>query len=171
MARLGGPLEWVVVNPALVLGPVLDKDASPSVAVVQKLLAGYLPNLPRLGFPIVDVRDLADLHLRAMLDPAAAGERFLGSDPFLWMADVATILRDRLGPDARRVPRRRLRDFAVRIAAWFDPVVRGQLYELGKVRRASSAKSMRVLGWTQRPIADTIVDTARSLLAVGAVTR
>lgn len=164
--REGAKLEWVVINPALVLGPVLASDASTSVEVVDLLLKGAFPGLPRLGYPIVDVRDLAVLHVRAMTEPAAAGERFLASGDFLWMEEIATILRERLGETARKVPRRRLPSFAVRMAAWFDPVIRGQTFELDKRRRASSAKAERVFGWRTRPVAETIVDTAESLLRV-----
>jgi dihydroflavonol-4-reductase len=163
MKKLGGPMQWVAINPALVLGPVLDRDTSPSVAVVSKLMNGELPGLPKLGFPIVDVRDLAELHLIAMTHPAAAGQRFLGSGKFMWMTDVADVLRSRLGADAKKVPTRKLPNFAVKIASWFDPIVRGQLYELNKVRRASSAKAESMLGWKMRSVEDTIVDTARSL--------
>jgi dihydroflavonol-4-reductase len=163
MKKLGGTMQWVVINPALVLGPVMDRDASPSVAVVSKLMNGEIPGLPRFGFPIVDVRDLAELHLIAMTHPAADGQRFLGAGKFMWMEQIADVLRTRLGSDAKKVPKRKLPNFAVKIASWFDPIVRGQLYELNKVRRASSAKAESILGWKMRPVEDTIVDTARSL--------
>lgn len=169
LPKLVRPIEWVTVNPALVIGPVLDRDASASVAAVSKLLDGSVPGLPRLGWPMVDVRDLADLHIRAMLDPKAAGERFLGSGPFMWMADVAKVLKARLGDRAKKVPTRMLPDFVVRIVALFDKEVKSQIFELGKVRRASSAKAESMLGWAQRPIEDSIVDTAESLFAVGSV--
>lgn len=169
LPKLARPVEWTTVNPALVIGPVLDKDASASIAVISKLLSGDIPGLPRFGWPMVDVRDLADLHIRAMTDPKAAGERFLGSGPFLWMGDVAAILKQRLGERARKVPTRKLPDFLVRIFGLFDPEVKGQLFELGRVRRASSAKAETTLGWTPRPIEESIVETAESLFAVGAV--
>lgn len=162
-------LDWVAINPALVIGPVLDKDASASIALISKLLEGSVPGLPRLGWPLVDVRDLADLHIRAMTDPKAPGERFLGSGPFMWMGDVAAVLKRRLGDRARKVPTRKLPDWLVRIVGMFDPELKGQLFELGHKRRASSAKAESMLGWTQRPIEDSIVDTAESLFAVGAV--
>ena len=75
----GGALELVTVNPALVLGPVLRSDVSTSSELIKKLLDGSVPALPRMGFCLADVRDIARLHLLAMTSPAAAGQRFLGS--------------------------------------------------------------------------------------------
>ena len=75
-------------------------------------MLGGMPGVPRIGFNVVDVRDLADLHLRAMTDAAAVGERFIGVGGFMWMSDVAAELRARLGADARRVPTRTLPDSA-----------------------------------------------------------
>jgi dihydroflavonol-4-reductase len=160
--KLGSKMEWVAVCPALVIGPVLDKDASPSVAAVSKLLGGEMPGIPRFGYPIVDVRDLADLHIRAMTSDVAAGD-------FLWLEDIAKVLRNRMGARARKVPKRNLPNFVVKMASWFDPIVRGQLFELGKVRRASSDKAKSQLGWTMRPLEQSIVDTAESLLRFGVV--
>ena len=104
IAAEGGATNLAVVNPALVIGPVLGRDFSDSVQVVQRLLSGKVPGLPRLGFNIVDVRDVADLHVRAMTDPAAAGQRFIASGDYAWMADLAAILRARLGTEAAKVP-------------------------------------------------------------------
>jgi dihydroflavonol-4-reductase len=169
LPKLPRPLEWVAINPGLVLGPVLDKDSSASVLIVAKLLRGEFPGLPRIGYPVVDVRDLADLEVRAMTAPQAAGQRYLGSGPFVSMSDIAHILKDRLGEKAKRVPTRKVPDWLVRLGGLFDSEVRGQLFELGKVRRPSSAKAERELGWFSRPLEETIMDTAISLEAVGAL--
>ena len=80
-----------VVNPGAIIGPVLSDDLSYSLQAVQRLLEG-MPGVPRLGFSLVDVRDVADLEIRAMTAPEAGGERFIAADRFLWMA------RDRRGP-------------------------------------------------------------------------
>ena len=163
LAKDGGPLELTTVCPGAVLGPVLGTDYSASIDIVKKLLDGSLPGLPRFGFPIVDVRDIADLHIRAMRAPAAAGQRYIGAVDFLWMADVADILRARL-PN-RRIPSRKLPNWLVRLSATFDPVVRDRLFELGKYRPVSAARAKSELGWSPRPLADTIADTANSLIA------
>ena len=170
MAREGGALELVTVNPGAVLGPVFGKDFSASIEIVKKLMDGSLPGLPRFGFPLVDVRDIADLHVRAMVHPAAAGERFIGAGPFYWMADVARVLKARLPASAaRRVPSRTLPDWLIRASAMFDPLVRSRLFELGKERPVSAEKARRVLGWSPRPNDEAIMATAESLIAHGLV--
>ena len=165
----GGELELVTVNPGLVLGPVLGSDFSASIEAVKKLLDGSIPALPHFGFNVVDVRDIAALQLLAMTTPSAAGQRFIGSCDFYGMADIAKILKQGLGDRARKVPSISVPDFLVRVIAIFDPVARGRLYELGKPRQVSSEKARRMLGWATRPVQETVLDTARSLQAQGAV--
>lgn len=165
----GGALELATVNPGLVLGPVMGPDFSASITAIQMLMDGKLPGLPRFGWPLVDVRDIADLHCRAMLAPEAAGQRYIGAGPFFWMADVAAVLRARLPDASRRVPRRKLPNWLVRLSATFDPVVRGRLFELDKLRGVSADKARRELGWTPRSGEDAIVATAESLMAEGLV--
>jgi dihydroflavonol-4-reductase len=162
-------MTLTTVLPALVQGPVLGADFSGSVELVARLLSGRISRLPRLGFSLVDVRDLVDLHLRALRAPEAAGERFAASSEFLWMADLARLLRERLGERAAKVPTRPVPDFLVRLAGWFDSEARQLTPNLGQRREFSSAKAERVLGWRARPMADSLVDTAESLLREGLV--
>ena len=163
----GGTLEFCTINPGMVLGPVLGSDYSPSVSVVTKLLDGSLPGCPRIGFGIVDVRDIAAAHVLAMTTPGLHRERFLCAGDFLWMVDIASILKIRLGDKAKKVPMRVLPDWLVRIVARFDPLVRQVTSELSHRRDAGHAKGR--LGWTMRPAEETIVDTARSLIEHGLV--
>ena len=167
--REGRALELVTINPGAVLGPVLGTDFSASIDIVKKLVDGSLPGLPRFGWPLVDVRDIADLHLRAMVQDRAAGQRYIGAGPFFWMSDIAAVLRERVPQLARRVPRRNLPNWLVRLSARFDPVVRDRLFELGKHRPVSAEKAMGQLSWRPRSNADSIADTAESLLAQGLV--
>ncbi|MDB5708808.1 MAG: aldehyde reductase [Sphingomonas bacterium] len=169
VAAEGGTLEFCTVNPSAVLGPVWGDDFSASIEVVKKMLEGALPGYPRLGFGIVDVRDVADLHVRALNAPDMAGERFVCSGPFYMMAEVGRALRKHLGPEARKVPTRNLPDFLVRLFALFDPVVRQVTGELGKARDGDSTHAREVLGWEMRPAEESIVDTARSLIDLGLV--
>ncbi|WP_431878619.1 SDR family oxidoreductase [Amycolatopsis sacchari] len=165
--REGASLELAVVNPVGVLGPVLGAEVSTSSTLIQRLLNRELPALPRLSFALVDVRDVADLHVRAMTDPAAQGERFLAvAGETLWIADIARVLRDRLGA---RVPTREAPDLLVRLASRMDASLRPTVHELGKVKRASADKARRVLGWRPRSNEELIVDSARSLLDLGLV--
>ncbi len=171
IAAEGGGMEFVTINPGLVLGPVLGGDFSGSLVVITKLLNGALPGLPRIGFPVCDVRDIAAAHVAAMTLPGLAGERFLCTGEFLWMADVAAILKSRLADQARRVPTMKLPDFLVRLSALFDPEVRMVVSELGRDRACNARHARERIGWTPRPAAELIVDTARSLIAAGLVRR
>ena len=169
MKAEGGALELSVVNPSGIFGPVLGSDFSSSIELVKRLMDG-MPGCPKLYFGVVDVRDVADLHLRAMTNPAASGERFIAvSGNVMSMLDIATVLKARLGRDAKKVPTRQLPNWVVRLAARFDPGMRTLLPMLGKVRNATSAKAERVLGWKPRSREDAIVATAESLLQFGIV--
>jgi len=163
VAERGESGKLAVVNPGAILGPVLGEEHSTSLAMVERLLKG-MPGTPRIGFSVVDVRDVADLHLRAMTAPAAGGERFIAVVRFQWMADVAAVLRDRLGPAAAKVPKRGVPDLVVRAMGIFDPSVRSVASQLGEKVELSSAKAESVLGWSPRPVEETIVDCARSLI-------
>lgn len=168
MAREGGALELSTVNPVAVFGPVLGADYSASILIVQRLMTGALPGSPRLCFGVVDVRDVVDLHLRAMTHPAARGERFLAvAGDFLWMAEMARMLKSRLGADARRVPTRQLPNWMVRLASLRDPAIKVILPELGKSKNASNEKARRLLGWSPRSNEEALAATAESLLRLG----
>lgn len=168
IAREGGKLELSVVNPVGVFGPVLGPDYSTSILYVQRMMDGAVPGLPHLYFGAVDVRDVADMHLRAMMNPAAKGERFLAvSGDFIALADVAKVLKSRLGAAAKRVPTRQLPDWLVRLAALRDPAIKQILPELGKRKNATSEKAQRVLGWKPISREDSIVATGKSLIRLG----
>jgi nucleoside-diphosphate-sugar epimerase len=170
IAREGGTLELAVVNPVLVLGPVLGPDTSPSILFISRLLDGSLPGCPDLSFGVVDVRDVADLHLRAMIAPAARGERFLATaGDFVSVREIAGMLKDGLGAAARKVSTRRLPSWLVRMAGLFDPQVKGIVPELGKHKNASNEKARRLLGWAARSPREAVVATGQSLLELGLV--
>jgi dihydroflavonol-4-reductase len=156
------------VNPALVLGPVLDGDFSGSAQAVERLMTGRVPGLPRLGFNVVDVRDVADLHIRAMTDPKAAGERFVAAGHYAWMSEIAELLRANLGEAAAKVPTRKVPDFVLRVVGLFDKELASVTPSLGHKHDNSSAKAQRLLGWRPRPLEETVLDTARSLIGAGA---
>jgi nucleoside-diphosphate-sugar epimerase len=168
MAKEGGALELSVVNPVAVFGPVLGPDFSTSVLLIQRLLTGTVPGSPKLNFGVVDVRDIADLHLRAMVQPAAKGERFLGvAGDFMSIHAMAMVLKTRMGEAGRKVPARELPNWLVRIAALRDPAVKQILPELGKLKNGTNEKARRLLGWAPRSNEEAIVATAESLLRLG----
>jgi nucleoside-diphosphate-sugar epimerase len=167
MATEGRSLELTAINPSGIFGPVLGPDHSASIDLVKRLMKG-MPACPKLHFGVVDVRDVADLHVRAMMDPVAAGQRFIAvSGECMSMRDIAMVLRARLGDAARKVPTRELPNWVVRLAARFDPTMKPLLPLLGQVRNATSAKAQRLLNWSPRPREDAVTATAESLVRFG----
>lgn len=164
----GAEERLAVVNPGAIIGPVLNDDLSYSLEAIERLLKG-MPGMPRLGFSFVDVRDVADLEVRAMTSPEAGGQRFIAVTKFLWMADTGEILRDRLGDAAAKVPTRTIPDFVVRAMALFDGGIRSAVGGLGKRSELSSEKARTTLGWTPRPIEDTIAESGESLIEHGVI--
>lgn len=170
LRREGGRLEMAVVNPTGIFGPVISPELSTSVAIIQQMLQGKLPALPKASFGVVDVRDVVDLHIRAMESPDAAGQRFLAvADGIISFKDIALLLKQRLGDNARKVGSATIPDWVIRFLAVFARNVRGILPELGNVRYASNEKARRMLNWTPRPIEDAIVATAETLIRNGFV--
>jgi len=168
ISREGKGLELSVVNPVAVFGPALGPDYSASILMVQRLMDGALPGCPQLYFGVVDVRDVADLHVRAMLHPAAKGERFLAvAGDFIAMVGVAKVLKRHMGAAAKRVPTRELPNWVVRLAALRDPAVKVISPELGKKKNGSNQKARTLLGWTPRSNEEAVVATAESLLRLG----
>lgn len=169
VAAEGGDIEYCSICPSVVLGPVWSADYSASVMIVRKLLDGSMGACPDFGFGVVDVRDVADLHVRALKAPQMAGERFIASGRFVKIREVADILRARLGAEAHKVTTRNVPDWLVRVAATFNPLARAVAGELGSVRNQDASRAKAVLGWATRPIEQSIVDTARCLIDLGIV--
>jgi nucleoside-diphosphate-sugar epimerase len=156
------------INPGAIIGPLLSRDASFSLQVIERLLEGT-PGAPRIGFSLVDVRDVAKLHVDAMSASQAGGERFIAVAEFLWMAEVAAILRRELGEDAGKVPTREVPDLLVRAMGLFDPSIRTITNQLGKKLTYSNEKAKTTLSWAPRPVPESIADTGRRLLELGVV--
>ncbi|HEY2071867.1 MAG TPA: NAD-dependent epimerase/dehydratase family protein [Rhizomicrobium sp.] len=160
----GKSMEFTTILPGAVFGPVLSNEAMSSVQIVAGLLQGRPAAIPKLGFWIVDVRDLADLHIRAMIAPEAADQRFIATGDFMWMIDIAKTLRARLGKRAAKVPTRVLPNAVARLLALFSPQLKALAPELGRRNDVTSAKARRMLGFAPRPAADTLADCAESVL-------
>ena len=152
------------ILPGAVFGPLRDAENLGSVQIIHGMLRGRPGALPRLGFWIVDVRDLADLHIRAMTAAAAAGQRFIAAGEFMWMEGMAKTLRAQLGEQGAKVPTRRLPDFVVRLLLPFMANLRTLAPLLGRRFPINTDKSRKVLAFAPRPAAATLVDCARSLL-------
>lgn len=166
----GGALELSVVNPVGVFGPAWGTDLSTSVELMRAMLSGAVPVIPPISTSIVDVRDVASLHLLAMTHPAAAGERFLAvAGPPMTFAELAELLRSHLGPLAAQLPRRGISAGMVRFLALFIPRMRVVAAQLGQVKSASHEKASTVLGWAPRSNAEAVTSAADSLVALGLV--
>jgi dihydroflavonol-4-reductase len=167
LAREEGAEERLAtVNPGAILGPLLSRDASYSLEAIQRLLKG-IPGTPKIGFSFVDARDVADLQVKAMLAAEAGGQRFIAVTEFLWMAEVAAVLRRELGADAAKVPTRGVPNLLVRAMALFDPGNRSITNQLGKKLTYSNERARTVLGWSPRPLEQTIAETGRSMVDLG----
>jgi dihydroflavonol-4-reductase len=168
IAGEGGALELSVINPVAVFGPVLGADYSTSVLLLKRMMDGTIPGAPRLYFGVVDVRDVAELHLRAMTQADAKGERFLAvAGDSMSILDIAAVLRRRMGGAAKKVPTIQLPNWLMHGAALFSPTARQMLPELGKVKNSSNEKARRLLGWVPRSNEECIVAAADSLLRLG----
>lgn len=167
VAKEGG-IELSVVNPVAIFGPVLGSDYSPSIMIIQRMMDGTIPGCPQRWFGVVDVRDVAELHVVAMTHPAARGERFLATaGDFMSMLEIAQVLRARMGAAGAKVPARQLPNWLVRLAALRDPALKQLVPELGKPKNGTNAKARGLLGWKPRSSEDAIVASAESLIRLG----
>jgi len=164
-------LTFCSVNPVAVFGPVVSDDLSTSIEIIKKLIDGSIPMLPQMGIGVVDVRDVAKIHVAALEAPSETvrGERFAASAEFLWVKDMAAILRDALGPQARKVPTRMMPEWVARLLALVMPEMKQVRAESGKVRKVSGQHACAVLGFDYIPARQSVIDTARSLIDRGIV--
>ena len=156
-------IELVVVNPGMVIGPVLSAGLSTSVDVVRRLLVRDVPGSPKIGFSLVDVRDVAVAHRLAMESATAPGNRYVLADEFMWMREIAAVLAEEYNAKGYRVPTGVMPTWLLRVVSRFDPSVRQALDFVGRKELVSSEKARSELGWTTRPLRESIVDTAGSL--------
>ena len=165
IAKEGGTLELSVINPMGIFGPSLGPDLSSGFELIKRLLDGSMKAIPKISFGIVDVRDVADLHIRAMTNPKAKGQRFLAfAGDIISFHDIALLLKDRLGDKAQKVTTKVLPDWIVRIAALFSPTAKNIVPQLGRIKNASNEKARTILGWKPRTNEEAIIASAQSIL-------
>ncbi|MDR3006809.1 MAG: aldehyde reductase [Sphingobacterium sp.] len=166
----GNGMELSVVNPTAVAGPILADDFSHSIQNIKQMLEGQMKGCPKIISGYVDVRDVADLHFKAMIMPEAKGERFIAaSGRGLSLLDVANILRDNLGEKANKVPTKELPNWVIKLIAVFNPKLKTVVPLLGMVKHASSEKAIKMLGWKPRPTKEAILATANSLFEMNVI--
>jgi len=166
----GGELELTAINPVGIFGPSLGPDISSGFEILKRLLDGSMKAMPNFDLAIVDVRDLADLHLKAMTSPKAKGERFLAlAGGVMSMPEIAALLRSHYGDKANKVPTRVLPDWLIRVAAHFSTAAKQIVPMLGRVRNCSNEKARTVLDWSPRKNEEAIIASAKSLFKYGAI--
>ncbi|WP_231993362.1 NAD-dependent epimerase/dehydratase family protein [Mitsuaria sp. 7] len=161
-----GP-KVATILPGFVLGPMLGTNASATLSLVSQMLTGKMPAVARLGFSMIDVRDLAALHALVLTDAQGMGERWIAGADFLWLSDVAALLKSELGGVASKVPTRTMPDWLVHLFALINTPMKPLLPDLGKRRAVSSAKAARLLGWHPRAAREAILATAESVIQHG----
>lgn len=166
MEKEGGATELVTVLPSGVFGPILTKDGLGSVQFIQRLIDGRLPRIPNVGLNVIDVRDLAVAHAQAMTAPGAAGQRLIVSGDFMWMKDIAAVVKAKLGARGDKVPVKMLPDLVVKVGANFNSALNTLKPLLRRSHRFSSDKARKLIGLRTRPATETVVDCAESLLEV-----
>ena len=167
MAAAGRTRDLAVLNPAVLFGPLLDDDPGTSALLIRRLLGGRLPALPPLHLSCADVRDVAALHVDAMTDPAAGGERCIVAEGTYGLPDIAAMLRPTF-PE-HRIPRRTLPLWLVHLAALFDADLRANIEETGAPKRFASTRAPARLGRPLISTAEAARATAHSLIARGLV--
>lgn len=166
----GDGLQLSVINPVMVMGPVLAPETSTSIEVISRLMNGSVPGCPNLDFGVVDVRDVADLHFLAMEHPKANGERFLCmAPPTMSMKEISMALRERMGTKAKKCPTRGIPNIVMRLLGLFDPAIAMVVPHLSQSFAASNEKATSLLGWTPRSNVEAVVATGESLVTLGLV--
>lgn len=158
-------MDLTTINPVFVIGPPLDRHFGSSVGVVRRMMSGRDPMVPRIGFPLVDVRDVAEMHLRAAERPETAGKRFIAAESSMWFSEMAAALRTAF-PD-RKIARRTAPDILMRAMALFDPAIRTIVPQLGRIERISNARARDQMGMAFIPAAESLVETGRYLVSAG----
>ena len=170
MKNEGGALELSVINPVGIFGPSYSRVLSSGFELLKKVLDGSMKRVPNITLGIVDVRDVADLHLRAMVHPAAKGQRFLAiAGGILTLPEIARMLKAKVPAIAKDASLKTVPDWIVRIAARFNPIAKNIAPMLSRYREASNEKAKRILGWEPRSNETALIASAESLAKFGAI--
>jgi len=159
------PMELAVINPGLVLGPLLSPDHSTSCELIRKLMVREVPGCPDLAWPLVDVRDVADAHVSAMKAGEAPGKRFICcTEDSISMFQMAEILDRTFSEKGYRIPTKKVPGFVLYLVAIFDRTTRLVLNRLGVYRKMSNRQIISVLDWKPRSVEEMVVATGESMI-------
>lgn len=165
----GGNLEFATINPVAIMGPSLSSHISGSLGLLEHLFDGSLKLIPNLPLNIVDVRDVADLHIRAMTNPEANGQRFIAAaDGQISLSEIAALLKKQKNEVAKKIPTRTLPNWVIYLAALLNRQAKEAALFLRMSRNVSNAKAKRILGWT--PLANNeeiILASINSMIKFG----
>ena len=157
-------MELSVINPSLVLGPVLETDPGASVEVVKRFLDGGFPLAPNISFGIVDVRDVAELHLLALESSQASGNRFIASSETMAIPYISKTLREKIPEYEKRFPKRTAPDLLIKLIGLFSPLMKTVANQLGKTKELDNSKAKNILGWQPRSGEESVIASAESLI-------
>jgi dihydroflavonol-4-reductase len=161
----GGDLELSVINPVGIFGPALDKKLSAGYELMKRIMDGSMKRIPNMTLTIVDVRDLADLHIRAMESDAAKGQRFLALDEgVMTLPQIAAFLKSKLGENGKHISTRIIPNWVVRLAGLFNAEAKNVVPQLGMYRDTSNRKAKEILGWRPRSKEEALLVAAQTLL-------
>ena len=164
LASQNSSLEMTAVNPSVVFGPALEKDFGSSLEIVRKLMAGEMPGAPKIAWPIVDVRDVAEMELLAMTSAVAPGNRYICANDTMWISEIGEVLKRNFPGFKKKISTRTLPNWLVKVSALFDPAVKSVITELDNPQYVSSEKAKRELGWSCRSNEEAIIAAAKSLM-------
>lgn len=162
-------LDLAVINPSMILGPLIGANFGTSIGLIHHLMTGQFEGVPRFGFSVVDVRDAADAHIRAMTNPAANGQRFIVGGRFFWLKELVAVLAASFPEYASGLPSGEVPDELVKAMAQSDPRARSIVHELNRDLSVNAEKARRILGWRSRPEEEGIRASAQSLIDLGLV--
>lgn len=163
-------LELSVINPVGIFGNSFSKTLSSGYELLKQILDGSMKAIPNMTISIVDVRDLADLHIRAMTSDKAKNQRFLAvSGDVMTLPEIAAMLKNKLGERGKNISSKRMPDWILRVAALFNSTAKNVVPQLGRYRVTSNEKAKKILGWQPRSKEEALLAAAESLFKFGAI--
>ena len=171
LSKKHAELKITTINPGFVLGPLLGKDPGTSGEVILKFMRGEYPGFPRLGFPIVDVRDVAELHYLALENEVSIGSRYIASSESIWFKNMAEYILEACPEFSSKVKPRQLPDWLVKLLGIFDKSIRSVIHELGFKPEMNNAKAVQELGFAPRSAKEATMATASSIVEMGYLNR